>query len=73
MHVCDCFTILETRGGNEFPRCDVCDNLEKDHKNAGRRRLSGGAIEELRKRMIVELYERHEKSSQNGEDASPPR
>lgn len=55
---CEQFTVLESRQtGNPSP-CEVCDHPEVAHANAGRRTLSGGQIEELRRRIIVERFEK---------------
>lgn len=53
---CERFTVLDTRKGGNL-QCDVCDQLEGAHQNAGRRTMSGGQIEELRRRIIVERFE----------------
>jgi len=60
---CERFTALEWRKG-EKPECDVCDHLEASHKNAGRRTMSGGEIEELRRRILVERHDLREQERQ---------
>lgn len=57
---CERFTVLESRKSQTVPQCDVCDQVEAAHENLGRRILSGGEIEALRRRMIVETYEKRE-------------
>lgn len=56
---CEHFTVLESRSAT-VSTCDVCDLREAAHPNPGRRVVSGGEIEALRRRMIVERYEAHE-------------
>lgn len=63
---CERFTVLESRQ-SEVSRCDVCEQLEAAHVNVGRRRLSGGEIEALRRRMLVELYEKREEEGQRSD------
>jgi hypothetical protein len=54
---CDQFTVLDTRRG-EPSRCDVCGQPEGDHEKLGRRTVTGAEVEALRRRMLMELYER---------------
>jgi len=61
---CDRFTVLDMRKDRR-PQCDVCDQLEEDHQNPGRRTMSGAEIEALRRSMIVEIYEKLEAEHQN--------
>ena len=56
---CERFTVLDSRR-IESSQCDVCDHLEASHESPGRRVLSGGEVEELRRRMLVERYELRE-------------
>ena len=56
---CERFTVLEWRK-SEKAQCDVCDQLEAEHENLGRRILSGAEIEALRRRMLVERYDMRE-------------
>ncbi|HTJ26003.1 MAG TPA: hypothetical protein VMA36_07550 [Candidatus Limnocylindria bacterium] len=56
---CERFTVLDSRR-EEISRCDVCDQLESAHDVGGRRILSGGEIEALRRRMLVETFEKRE-------------
>ncbi|MBV9438426.1 MAG: hypothetical protein JOZ24_00390 [Candidatus Eremiobacteraeota bacterium] len=53
---CDRFTVLKIR---EFVplTCDVCDHPQSAHAQPGRRIVSGGEMEELRRSKLVELYE----------------
>ena len=57
---CEQFTVLQSRTGASAPTCDVCDMLESVHENPGRRVLSGGEVEELRRQMIVQVYDLQE-------------
>lgn len=52
---CERFTVLDSRGHVPL-QCDVCDQREGAHEAEGRRVLSGGEIEELRRRMLIERY-----------------
>jgi hypothetical protein len=52
---CECFTVLDSRA-HSTGQCDVCDQSESRHATQGRRVLSGGEIEELRRRMLIERY-----------------
>jgi hypothetical protein len=70
---CERFTVLDSRQVARA-QCDVCDQLESDHASPGQRTLSGGEIEELRRRMLVEFYEqREEKQRRQGGDGSSER
>ncbi len=57
---CERFTVLDWRPSGGPSQCDVCDQPEAAHGQPGRRTLSGGEIEELRRRMIVERHDRRE-------------
>ncbi len=57
---CECFTVLESRANEPVAQCDVCDEFEVAHPEVGRRTLSGGEIEELRRQMIVAAYDKLE-------------
>lgn len=57
---CDCFTVLETRKGENVPQCEVCDHIKAEHANAEIRVLTGGEIEALRRRVLIERYERRQ-------------
>ncbi len=57
---CECFTVLETRRNEPVPECEVCDHIAAEHEHAGTRVLSGGEIEALRKRILIERYERRQ-------------
>ncbi len=52
---CERFTVLDTRKG-DVRACDVCDQPEASHENSGRRILSGGEIEAIRRQIIVERF-----------------
>jgi hypothetical protein len=69
MKPCERFAVLESRGSTSLSRCDVCDHSEAAHENPGHRTLSGGEIEELRRRMLIENFESREAESQG---ADPP-
>jgi hypothetical protein len=62
---CERFTVLEWRKSGTRFQCDVCDRPEAAHQNPGRRTLSGGEIETIRRRMIVEIYEKLEEKRQS--------
>jgi hypothetical protein len=66
---CERFTVLDSRQG-EVSRCDVCEQLETAHASLGRRILSGGEIEELRRRMLVELYEKREAEDRRSDSST---
>lgn len=55
---CERFAVLESRQGRELSRCDVCDHIEEAHQAPGRRVLSGGEIEELRRRRLIATFEK---------------
>lgn len=61
---CELFAVLDTRKSETWSQCDVCDRPEAAHGNPGRRTLSGAEIETLRRRMIVEIYEKGEAEHQ---------
>jgi hypothetical protein len=67
---CERFTVLEWRK-NENAQCDVCDRPQSAHQNPGRRTLSGGEIEALRRRMIVELYDKLEAEHPGSDNDGP--
>jgi hypothetical protein len=58
---CECFTVLDIRRPEASSRCDVCDHVESAHQTPGRRVLSGGEIEALRRRLIIERYAARER------------
>ena len=58
--VCELFTVLESRQDPQLSRCDVCDQSERAHPKPGRRTLSGGQIEELRRQMLIAIHEKRE-------------
>ena len=67
---CERFTVLASRPDENLTRCDVCNHLESGHAAPGRRSLSGGEIETLRRNMLIATYEKFEASrrkSGNGE------
>jgi hypothetical protein len=57
---CDCFTVLESRQTETTSPCEVCDHIRAEHGN-GIRTLTGGEIEALRKRVLIERYESRQK------------
>ncbi len=56
---CECFAILQSRT-EPAVQCEVCDHIAAVHPSAATRVLSGGAIEEERKRILIERFERRE-------------
>jgi hypothetical protein len=61
---CEQFTELESHRSTNPARCEVCDHSEAAHGGAGRRTLTGGEIEELRRRIIIERFERQQQERQ---------
>jgi hypothetical protein len=59
---CDCFTVLDVRQSEPL-QCDVCDRVFGAHSGGGRRVLSGGEIEALRRQMLIERYNTSPKKS----------
>jgi hypothetical protein len=57
---CERFTILDWRPDDDLQKCDVCDHVEASHDNPGRRRLSGGEIEALRRRLIEAMFDKQQ-------------
>jgi hypothetical protein len=57
---CDCFTVLETHKGQNVQQCEVCDHLQAEHEGTGIRISTGGEIEALRRRILIERYERRQ-------------
>jgi hypothetical protein len=57
---CDCFTVLDSRRGRQAVECDVCDHIQGEHAGSGIRVLTGGEIEALRRRILMERYERRQ-------------
>lgn len=55
---CEHFSVLDSRGDETVAQCDVCDEFEVAHPNVGRRIVSGGEVEELRRRLIVATYDK---------------
>ena len=64
---CERFTVLASSKLQNVTQCEVCDHPESAHENPGRRALSGAEIEEQRRRIIVERFER----SQQDRDHEP--
>lgn len=58
---CEQFTVVDSRKNKKWPQCDVCDQHESAHEAPGRRVLSGGEIEALRRRIIIERFDLREK------------
>jgi len=67
---CERFTVLESRKGEKLSQCDVCDHPEAAHEKPGRRILSGGEIEALRRRMIVETHDKLEEHRQRSDGST---
>lgn len=57
---CDRFTVLETRKGEGVPQCEVCEHIQAEHANPEIRFLAGGEIEALRRRILIERFERRQ-------------
>lgn len=57
---CDCFTVLESGQSENVPQCPVCDHIRADHAGTGIRVLTGGEIEALRRRILIERFERRQ-------------
>lgn len=57
---CELFTVLESRQDPNISRCDVCDQSERAHSKPGRRVVTGGEMESLRKQMLIAIHERRE-------------
>jgi hypothetical protein len=66
---CELFTLLASSQLQNVTQCEVCDHPESAHQSAGRRALSGGEIEELRRRIIVQRFEQRQQD--HGEDEGP--
>jgi hypothetical protein len=58
--VCDQFSVLASRENQDISRCDVCDQGQSAHSTPGRRVVSGGEMESLRKQMLIAIHERRE-------------
>ena len=58
--VCDQFSVLASRENQDISRCDVCDQGQSAHSTPGRRVVSGGEMESLRKEMLIAIHERRE-------------
>ncbi len=56
---CERFTVLESRTV-QTPNCEVCDHIAAVHASEETRVLTGGEIEALRKRILIERYERRQ-------------
>jgi hypothetical protein len=67
---CERFTVLESRRSESLSQCDVCDHPEAAHETPGRRILSGGEIEALRRRMIVETHDKLEERRQRSDGST---
>jgi hypothetical protein len=57
---CDCFTVLGTSKNENVRECEVCDHLASEHASAGKRVMSGGEVEALRRRILIERYEQRQ-------------
>jgi hypothetical protein len=68
---CDCFTVLEWRESEKASQCDVCDRPRAAHANPGLRISSGGEIEALRRRIIVETYDQLERQRERNDPDGP--
>jgi hypothetical protein len=70
---CEQFTVLSSRTTPNVSRCDVCDQIERIHPTPGRRVVSGGELEALRRRMLIAVHERREdeRRHREGNGANP--
>ncbi len=68
MQPCNRFAVLDSRRDERESRCDVCGHLERDHEQPGRQRMTGGEIEALRRRLIIERYDKLEEQQPRSED-----
>jgi len=68
---CERFTLLESNQGEHVAQCEVCDHPESAHESAGRRTLSGGQIEELRRRILIERFDQQQAERQRSVPPSP--
>ena len=66
---CERFTLLASSQIKNVTQCEVCDHPESAHESAGRRALSGGEIEELRRQIIVRRFEQNQQG--RGQDEGP--
>jgi hypothetical protein len=57
---CDRFTVLDSRKDEGPAQCEVCDHIAAEHGD-GIRVLTGGQIEALRKKVLIERFERRQK------------
>lgn len=68
---CEQFTVLQSRPSERLTRCDVCEQTEDAHPNPGRRTLSGGEVEALRRQLLMTKFDRleqgHARGAGNGE------
>lgn len=71
MPPCDQFTILSSRETDRLSRCDVCDLAEDAHPTRGRRKLTGGEIEEIRRRLLIATYDKLEEAQRKKEGNGP--
>jgi len=67
---CERFTVLESRSSEPLSQCEVCDHPEAAHDTPGRRIVSGGDIEALRRRMIEETHDKLEERRQRSDGAT---
>jgi len=58
---CDCFTVLESRQGENVSQCEVCDHIAASHAGTEIRVLTGGEIEALRRKILIERFEHRQK------------
>jgi len=68
---CERFTIVESRQTQNILRCDVCEHVEDVHKTAGRRVLTGGEIEELRRQRLIAGFEKMQEERKRDEPPVP--
>jgi hypothetical protein len=67
---CDCFTVLESSKSPDVSQCEVCDHIQAEHAGTGIRVLTGGEIEALRRRILIERYERRQRERPRKADPS---
>ena len=70
---CERFTVLESRQNENVLQCDVCDHFEAAHEGVGRRTLSGGEIEELRRRILIERHDQLQQERHRDDGPINPR
>lgn len=70
---CERFTVLESRKSENPSPCEVCDHPEVAHESVGRRTMSGGEIEELRRQIIIERFEQLQQEREKNDGPAFPK